>query len=107
MSSSSTSWPTVGKHTQDPVSDEFNGEIKATIASLVSAGQGQPKLVGFLANGDPAGEVYARMTRRACEKNGVGYELRRPERVELEDAVIAANADPDVHGIIVCKQRRS
>jgi len=101
MASSSSTWPAPGKHTQDAVAEAFNSEIKATIAELASAGQGQPKLVGFLANGDPAGEVYARMTKRACEKNGVAYELRRPERLELEEAVIAANQESTVHGIIV------
>ena len=30
-------------------------------------------------NEDPAGEVYARMTKRAMEKVGIEYELRRPE----------------------------
>lgn len=94
-------WPAPGKHTQDAVAEAFNLEIRDTVAKLVSAGKGHPKLVGFLSNEDPAGEVYARMTSRACEKNGIAYELRRPGRHELESAVIAANEDPDVHGIIV------
>ena len=51
--------------------------------------------------GDPAGEMYAKMTKRACERNGVTFELRRPERVDLEAAVIDANADPAVHGILI------
>ena len=60
-----------------------------------------PLLVGFLANDDPAARVYARMTRRACERNGVRFELREVGKFELEEAVIAANADPSVHGILI------
>lgn len=83
------------------VAEAFNQEIREVVAASVAAGRGQPRLVGLLANGATDAEVYARMTRRACEKIGVAYELRRPERLDLETAVIEANADPSVHGLLV------
>ena len=95
------SWPSPGRVSAAFVADQFNNEIAAHISESVAAGRGRPVLVGLLANGDPAGEMYAKMTQRACEKIGVAYELRRPERLDLEAAVIDANTDPKVHGVLV------
>ena len=88
-------WPAPGKHAPDTVAAKFNDEI----CKAVAAGR-KLKLVGLLANEDPAGEVYARMTKRACERLGIEYELRRPERLHLERSILDANADPSVHGIL-------
>ena len=90
-----------GRRDAGSVANQFNGEIKATVNALQAGGRGRPKLVGFLANGDPAAETYAKMTQRACEKNGVAFELRRLERLDLEGAIVDANTDPAVHGILV------
>jgi len=79
----------------------FRDEIKAAIEAGVATGGKRPKLVGFLANGDDAATMYARWTERACTRDGIEYELRRVERVDLEEAVMAANDDPDVNGILV------
>ena len=99
----SATWPAAGRLDATSVADAFNAEIKGAIEGAVSSDgeASRPRLVGFLANGDPAGEMYAKMTKRACERNGVTFELRRPERVDLEAAVIDANADPAVHGILI------
>lgn len=79
----------------------FRDEIKSSIEATVAAGGKRPKLVGFLANSDDAAAMYARWTERACTRDGIEYELRRVERVDLEEAVMAANDDPDVNGILV------
>lgn len=34
-----------------------------------------PRLVGILANQDPAARKYAEWTRRACTKDGIRYEV--------------------------------
>ncbi|PGH26809.1 hypothetical protein AJ80_01575 [Polytolypa hystricis UAMH7299] len=60
-----------------------------------------PHLVGFLANSDPAARMYANWTGRTCEENGFRYSLREVSRDDIEDAILAANTDPDVDGIIV------
>ena len=94
------SWPAPGRLNATAIADKFNAEISTAIDASVAANRGRPHLVGLLSNDDPAGEMYAKMTKRACEKIGVSYELRRPERTSLETELIAANSDPTVHGIL-------
>ncbi|KAB2572560.1 Tetrahydrofolate dehydrogenase/cyclohydrolase [Lasiodiplodia theobromae] len=60
-----------------------------------------PLLVGFLASGDPASRVYADWTGKTARENGFQYELREVDREELEDALIKANGDDSVDGIMV------
>lgn len=61
----------------------------------------KPRLVGILANGDPAAEMYANWTGKTCESLGFQYDLVRVDKYELEGALIKANKDDDVHGIMV------
>jgi methylenetetrahydrofolate dehydrogenase (NAD+) len=92
----------VGRVSLDSVADRFNTEISVAVArSVFEQGLARPRLVGIIANEDTEGEVYARMTKRACEKNGIAFELRRLDRVVLEAGVIEANEDANVHGIII------
>jgi methylenetetrahydrofolate dehydrogenase (NAD+) len=60
-----------------------------------------PKLVGFLANDDPAAQSYAQWTKKACEADGIRFEIRNIAKTELEAALYAANDDPEVHGIMI------
>ncbi|PGH12728.1 hypothetical protein AJ79_04089 [Helicocarpus griseus UAMH5409] len=60
-----------------------------------------PHLVGFLANTDPAAKMYADWTEKTCRENNFRYTLRTETRDSIEDALLAANADPDIDGIIV------
>lgn len=83
------------------IAETFNEEIKAEVEAVISAGCDRPRLVGFLANEDSAAVMYARWTAKACESNGITFELRQVQRVDLEEAVIEANNDPTVHGIMV------
>jgi 5,10-methylene-tetrahydrofolate dehydrogenase/methenyl tetrahydrofolate cyclohydrolase len=58
--------------------------------------------VGLLANKDPAARKYAEWTGKACRADGLRYELRTLEDpIQVEAALIDANDDPRVHGIIV------
>ena len=44
----------------------------------------------------------AQWTGRACQKDGIAYELREyADAAELDTALAAANADPDVHGVLI------
>eukprot|EP00965_Chrysotila_dentata_P002128 70157-Pleurochrysis_carterae.AAC.2 len=81
--------------------DVFHQEIKKGVQECISSGWGRPKLVGFLANNDSGAAMYARWTGKACERDGVDFELRHVERTKLEEAVVEANDDNSVHGIIV------
>ncbi|KAM5436889.1 Methylenetetrahydrofolate dehydrogenase [NAD(+)] [Microsporum canis] len=60
-----------------------------------------PHLVGFLANSDPAARMYANWTEKTCKENGFRYTCREVSRDDIEDAIIAANTDDDVDGIMV------
>ena len=61
-----------------------------------------PLLVGFLANDDSAAEMYAKWTQRTSEALGVRYELRRiADKDFLEEAIIQANRDENVDGIMI------
>ncbi len=58
-------------------------------------------LVGFLAAEHGPSATYADYTRRGCEDVGVRFDLRHVKRLDAEAAVLEANADPNVHGILV------
>ncbi|KAI9798853.1 MAG: hypothetical protein M1833_004356 [Piccolia ochrophora] len=60
-----------------------------------------PLLVGFLANEDPAAGMYAEWTGKTCRENGFAFDLRKVDREDLEDRILAANKDDRVDGIIV------
>lgn len=71
------------------------------ITTQVKALSFKPTLVGFLANDDPAAHMYANWTGKTCESLGFKYELRQVDKNELESALITANNDDAVNGIMV------
>ncbi|CAG8433714.1 10418_t:CDS:2 [Diversispora eburnea] len=79
------------------ISESYRKEIKDTINSKGI----HPRLVGFLANQDQTAVKYAEATARTCLETGVDFELRKCNREELEDLIIEANEDDNVHGILV------
>ncbi len=89
------------KASVDPCADRYHHEIAQRVQHALERHKPPPKLVGFLANDDAGARMYARWTQRACDKDGIQYELRQVEKQDLEDHIVAANADPDIHGIIV------
>jgi methylenetetrahydrofolate dehydrogenase (NAD+) len=46
-----------------------------------------PLLVGLLANDDPAAVQYAEWTGKACRADGLRYDLRRVDRLDVERAL--------------------
>ncbi|KAF9293404.1 NAD-dependent 5,10-methylenetetrahydrafolate dehydrogenase [Linnemannia elongata] len=79
------------------ISASYREELKNTIKTRNI----RPKLVGFLANEDPAAAKYAEWTAKTCAETGVEFELRKCSRNDLEDKIIEANMDAGVHGIMV------
>ena len=64
-----------------------------------------PHLAVVVAGENPASQVYVRNKENACNRAGIrSTVLRLPEsctQEELEGAVLALNADEQVHGILV------
>eukprot|EP00536_Pseudo-nitzschia_multiseries_P001024 jgi/Psemu1/321892/estExt_fgenesh1_pg.C_130007 len=84
------------------VAKPFRNEIKEKVEALKNEGIDAPLLVGLLANKDPAARKYAEWTGKACRADGLRYELRvLDDPIDVEAALIEANDDSRVHGIIV------
>ncbi|CAO3667093.1 hypothetical protein G6F70_005347 [Rhizopus microsporus] len=79
------------------VSASFRDQIKKDIKERDI----HPKLVGFLANEDPAAMKYAEWTAKTCAETGVDFELRKVSKLELEEKITEANEDASVNGIMV------
>lgn len=54
-----------------------------------------------MANSDPAATVYAQWTGKTATELGFDFELRQVDKEELEDAIIDANQDDKVDGMMV------
>jgi methylenetetrahydrofolate dehydrogenase (NAD+) len=103
--------------TEPPICATVTGEavakpFRAAIIATTSTASPRPKLVGLLANSNPPSRAYAQWTAKACEAVGIDYELREigkavegeegtAEQGEVEEAILEANADASVHGIMV------
>ena len=90
--------PTLRAVDPSKLAREYRAEVRAGLQRL-----GRPvKLCGFLSSEAPRpSRTYARYTRRGCEDVGITFELREVPRLELEAAILEANADPEVHGLLV------
>jgi len=91
--------PGARKVTGDEVAKPFIAEIQETTSKLAT--EDRPKLVGFLANDDPAAAKYAEWTGKTFRRDGMNFELRQVDPEELEKALEDAGRDPAVHGMMV------
>lgn len=72
-----------------------------SVATEVAA-IGEPiRVAGFIASDDLPSLSYAKATRQKFSEVGIEYDLRQVERLELEDAIRAANADSATHGVFI------
>jgi methylenetetrahydrofolate dehydrogenase (NAD+) len=79
------------------IAKKFIDEIKEQVAQLETP----PKLVGFLANADPAAKQYADFTKKTSLECGFRFETREINKEDLEDGIEEANGDDDVDGMMV------
>jgi methylenetetrahydrofolate dehydrogenase (NADP+)/methenyltetrahydrofolate cyclohydrolase len=79
------------------VASAFRDELRETIRQLPE----RLVLAGLLVADHGPSKTYAEYTRKGCEDVGVTFDLRQVQRLEMEDAVLQANAERGVHGIIV------
>lgn len=83
---------------------ELETELKARVDKLVESGF-IPGLTVILVGDDPASQTYVSNKEKACERLGIqSRTLRMPAdttQETLEKAILEANEDPSVHGILV------
>lgn len=96
----------------DPIALQFRDEVKSSLAQCAKP----PKLVGILATSSAPSRNYAEFTRKQCEELGFEFVLRKTgaaiddvgeggerlgEGEGVEEAIIEANEDESVDGIMV------
>jgi methylenetetrahydrofolate dehydrogenase (NAD+) len=90
----------------DPISAAFRHEVKTSLTERAR----RPKLVGILATSSAPSRNYAEFTKRQCEDLGVEFVLKTigaavsrdlSEGEGAEEAIIEANEDDSVQGIMV------
>ena len=86
------------------ISAELEEKIKLRVKALANKGI-IPGLTVILVGEDPASQTYVSNKEKACARLGIrSNTIRMPEETtqqELENAILEANADPSVHGILV------
>jgi len=60
-----------------------------------------PNVLALIASDDEPSLAYARATRQRFVQAGFKYELRNVNRLELEQEILRANDDPEIHGIFI------
>ncbi len=87
------------------IAKQVRAQVAADVEELLAAGRPRPGLAAVLVGVNPASEVYVRMKRKACEKEGLesfGYTLPADaSQEEVERLVKELNTDPKVNGILV------
>ncbi|KLO19896.1 NAD(P)-binding protein [Schizopora paradoxa] len=90
----------------DTVAEAFHNEVKSGLASCSRP----PKLVGILASSSAPSRSYATFTKKQCEDLGFQFVLKTTGAAEspdlgegegVEEAIIEANEDETVDGIMV------
>ena len=90
----------------DVIAETFHAEVRASLATCTRP----PKLVGILSTSSAPSRSYATFTKKQCEKIGVEFILKEVgaalstdlgEGEGVEEAIIEANEDTSVDGIMV------
>ncbi|KAJ7228204.1 NAD-P-binding protein [Mycena pura] len=90
----------------DPIAAAFRDEVKASLSNAPR----RPRLVGILATSSSPSKFYAEFTKKQCEELGFDFVLKKTGAADtgdlgegegVEEAIIEANEDPNVDGIMV------
>ncbi|KAJ7437105.1 NAD(P)-binding protein [Mycena galericulata] len=90
----------------DPIAEAFRDEVKQSLDKATR----RPRLVGILATSSAPSKFYAEFTKKQCEDLGFEFILKTTGAADtgdlgegegVEEAVIAANEDESVDGIMV------
>ncbi len=117
MSSEAPSIPTGKLMKADNIAAIYRSDVENSIRTFTSSSAGgrKPRLVGILATNSKPSESYAEFTQKTCEAIGVDFILKRvgaalsekddPKGEGVELAIIEANEDEGVDGIMACSTR--
>jgi len=76
-------------------------EYRKALRTEIAASPTPLRLLGLISGQHGPAQTYAEYTRRGCEEVGVSFELKSVARLDAEASIAAANADPDVHGVLI------
>jgi 5,10-methylene-tetrahydrofolate dehydrogenase/methenyl tetrahydrofolate cyclohydrolase len=79
------------------VAAQYRNALRQQIAALPTP----LHLLGLITGSHGPAHTYAEYTRKACEELGVSFVLKNVARLDAEASVAAANADPNVHGVLI------
>lgn len=86
------------------LSQQVEDELKVRVDAMLAKGH-QPGLCVILVGDDPASHLYVGNKEKGCERLGIlSKTIRLPAdatQEALEESVIQANQDPQVHGVLV------
>lgn len=86
------------------IAAELEAQLKLRVDAMKEKGF-TPGLTVILVGEDPASQTYVSNKEKACERLGIASQTLRMSadttQEALEAAILAANADPAVHGILV------
>lgn len=79
------------------IASGFRRDLREQVARLP-----QPlKLVGFLSSEYAPSVTYANYTKVGCDDVGIRFEIRKESKFDVENEILAAGDDRNVHGILV------
>lgn len=90
----------------EAIADTFRDEVKSSLAQRSRS----PRLVGILGTSSAPSKSYAEFTKKQCDALGVNFVLKLTGSAEnsdlgegegVEEAIIEANEDRDIDGIMV------
>lgn len=79
------------------IAEKYLDELKANLRQLGAT----PHVVGYIASDELSSITYARATKRVFSEIGFDYDLRQIKRLELEQEILSANENPDIHGVFI------
>lgn len=90
----------------EPIAAAFRSELQQSLSKAAR----RPRLVGILATSSAPSKFYAEFTRKQCEDLGVDFVLKTTGAADtgdlgegegVEEAIIQANEDENIDGIMV------
>ena len=79
------------------IAEKYLRELQQSVQALDRV----PSVTGFIATEDKPSVAYAKATGRTFVEAGIHYMLRQVQRSDIEEEVVKANSNADIHGIFI------